>query len=62
MLAQALISCDRAQKKQNENNDKVIKRLQTDLVASEDQVKTSLKRQMKLEKDIEKTRATCAEL
>lgn len=36
MLAQALISCDRAQKKQHENNEKVIKRLQSELIQSED--------------------------
>ena len=44
MLAQALISCDRAQKKHNQNNEKLIARLKEELVQSEEQVRTSLKR------------------
>ena len=62
MLAQALISCDRAQKKQSEHNDKMVKRLQSELVASEDQVRTSLKRQLKLEKENDRIRNSYSQL
>lgn len=36
MLAQALISCDRAQKKQHDNNEKLIRRLRNELEQSEE--------------------------
>lgn len=36
MLAQALISSDRASKKQNDNNEKIIKRLQSELSEAEE--------------------------
>ena len=62
MLAQALISCDRAQKKQSEHNEKMVKRLQSELVASEDQVRTSLKRQLKLEKENDRIRNSYSQL
>ena len=62
MLAQALISCDRAQKKQHENNEKVIKRLQAELLQSEDQVKTSLKRQLKMEKEYDRIQVSYSNL
>ena len=62
MLAQALISCDRAQKKQHENNEKVIKRLQAELLQSEDQVKTCLKRQLKMEKEYDRIQVSYSNL
>lgn len=62
MLAKALISCDKAQKKQHEHNEKNIKRVQADLLASEEQVKTSLKRQLKLEKENDHIRYSNANL
>ena len=62
MLAQALISCDRAQKKQSDNHEKAVRRMQNDLVASEDQVKTSLKRLLKLEKEYEKLQVQSQDL
>ena len=53
MLAQALISSDRASKKQNDNNEKIIKRLQSELSEAEEQIKGQFKSQLILEKDLE---------
>ena len=53
MLAQALISSDRASKKQNDNNEKIIKRLQSELSEAEEQIKGQFKSQLILEKELE---------
>ena len=58
MLAQALISCDKAQK----GHEKVVYRLKQRLVAAEDQANSDLRRQYKLERDHQRMKESCAEL
>ena len=58
MLAQALVSCDKAQK----SHEKEVYRLKQKLIAAEGYADGHLKRNHKLEKEHERMKESCAEL